>query len=895
MKDKRSPLLKPTTMAVAPLRFRGVPRRSRVLVYALLTVCIISLLPKVHLGGIGRTLLFFLVSPEFAGSYHGKSQEVDILQYVDPLIGTTNGGHVFPGASLPYGMAKAVADTQSPAENAAGFVSDANPVQGFSHMHDSGTGGQPSLGNFPLFVHPGCPDDDFKKCQYTVMERPVDRVPNSVYASPGYFTINLTNSVRAEMTVTQHAALYRFSFLNVNQSTVTLYNNESVKTGQVPYSPLILVDLIDLMNSRSMGGIQVYPDTGRVIGEGKYSPSFGSGNYQAFFCADFKGAQIRKTGTFIGTSNVTEGANFLDSVGGFYISSGSAGAWIQFEPPKDNNPILARVGVSFMSVDQACNNAQDEIPDWGFERVESDARKEWRKKLEVIQVDGTGVAEEMLTTFWSGLYRTLLSPQNYTGENPLWNSTEPYFDSFYCIWDSFRAQHPLLTIIDPPAQTDMVRALLDIYRHEGKLPDCRMSFCKGFTQGGSNADIVIADTYIKSLGREGDGNAINWTTAYEAVISDAEVEPQMWGVEGRGNLVSWHNLGYLPWDDTDRNGTGPQSRTISRGLEYAYDDFAISLLAAGLNHPKDAIKYSHRAANWKNYWNPDQKDFFRIPDTSDGELRSTNFTGFMQPRSADGTFKYQNTRSCSPVHDMHSCYYDTGLETYEGSPWLYSFFVPQDMSSLVTLMGGPANFVERLEYFHTSGISYMGNEQSFLTVFQFHYAARPGLSSYWAREYIPSLFNTSLNGIPGNDDCAMGAFSAFAMMGFFPVAGQDVYLLIPPFFREVKIKVKDSSSSSSSKNNNKWVVIKVKNFDPEGKRIYIQSAKLNGKKYTKSWITHDIFLKGGILEFTVGEEESKTWGVRSEDLPPSFKPLGPLPGDEQQRQIDDDDDDEIGG
>ncbi|KAK4164565.1 family 92 putative glycoside hydrolase [Cladorrhinum sp. PSN259] len=869
MKDKRSPLLKPTTnMAVAPLRFRGIPRRSRVLVYVLLTICIISLLPKVHLGGVGRTFLFFLVSPEFAGSYHDNSHEVDILQYVDPLIGTTNGGHVFPGASLPYGMAKAVADTLSPAENAAGFVSDTNPVLGFSHMHDSGTGGQPSMGNFPLFVHPGCPEDDFKKCQWTVMDRPVDRVANSVYAAPGYFTINLTNSVRAEMTVTQHAALYRFSFLNVNQNTVTLYNNESIKTGAVPYSPLILVDLVDLMNSRQMGGIQVYPETGRIIGEGKYSPSFGSGSYHAFFCADFKGAQIRKSGTFIGPDNSTEGVNFLDSVGGFYIPGGSAGAWIQFEPPKDpNKGILARVGVSFMSVDQACNNAENEIGDWGFERVESDARREWRKKLGVIQVDGAGVSEEFLTTFWSGLYRTLLSPQNYTGENPLWNSTEPYFDSFYCIWDSFRAQHPLLIIIDPDTQTDMVRALIDIYRHEGKLPDCRMSFCQGFTQGGSNADIVIVDTYLKNLRAN-----INWTTAYEAVISDAEVEPQNWGLSGRGNLESWHHLGYLPWDDTDRNGTGPQSRTISRGLEYAYDDFAISLLSAELGHAEDAVKYSRRAANWRNYWNPTQKDLFRIPDKPDGDLHSTNFTGFMQPRNADGTFKYQNTRSCSPVHNMHSCYYDTGLETYEGSPWLYSFFVPQDMSSLVSLMGGPQNFVDRLTYFHTSGISYMGNEQSFLTVFQFHYASRPGLSSYWAHEYIPSLFNTSLNGIPGNDDCAMGAFSAFAMMGFFPVAGQDVYLLVPPFFREVKIKAKEGTK-------NKWAVIRVENFDPEAKRIYIQSAKLNGKKYTKSWITHEFFLKGGLLEFVVGEEESKEWGVREADLPPSYKPLGPFPGD----------------
>jgi putative alpha-1,2-mannosidase len=217
---------------------------------------------------------------------------------------------------------------------------------------------------------------------------------------------------------------------------------------------------------------------------------------------------------------------------------------------------------------------------------------------------------------------------------------------------------------------------------------------------------------------------------------------------------------------------------------------------------------------------------------------------------------------------MHSCYYDTGLDTYEGSPWLYSFFAPQDMATLIGLMGGPAAFVQRLIYFHTSGISYMGNEQGFLPVFQFHYAARPGLSSYFAHRYIPSLFNATVNGIPGNDDCAMGAFSAFAMMGFFPVAGQDVYLLTPPFFPVVRIRAREEG---------KWAVIRVKNFDPKGERIYIQRARLNGKAYTRSWISHEFFLRGGELEITVGDTEG-SWGTRVVDLPPSHSIEGGVGG-----------------
>lgn len=380
-----------------------------------------------------------------------------------------------------------------------------------------------------------------------------------------------------------------------------------------------------------------------------------------------------------------------------------------------------------------------------------------------------------------------------------------------------------------------------------------MAFCKGFTQGGTNADVVIADAFLKGI-----TDGIDWDTAYEAVISDAEVEPKSWNTEGRGNLVSYHQLGYIPYDDEDTNGTGRNTRSISRTVEYAYEDFAISLLASGLGKAADAQKYMQRSGNWRNLWNREQGDVWARGGGEDAYIWS-DFRGFLQLRAVDGSWKYHDTRTCSPAHETHRCYLDTGMGTYEGSPWLYSFYVPQDMASLVAAMGGPKVFTQRLEYFHESGIIYMGNEQSFLPVFQFHYAGRPGLSSYWAHRYIPGLFNTTFGGIPGNDDCAMGAFSGMAMMGFFPVAGQDVYLLTPPFFGEVKLRAR----------NGQWAVIRVVNFDPTYGAKYIQSATLNGQSYTRSWITHEFFMKGGVLEYVVGPRES-TWGTADEDLPPSW-------------------------
>jgi putative alpha-1,2-mannosidase len=323
-------------------------------------------------------------------------------------------------------MAKAVADILSPAENAAGYVSDDSPVIGFSHMHDSGTGGKPSLGNFPLFAHPGCPEDDFSKCKFQTMERATNRVQGSALASPGYFSLNLTNSVRTEMTVTEHVALYRFSFLGTETVSVGVGKEKK----DVPYSPLVLVDLTDLGNTRSGGVVGVYPETGRIIGNGVYSPSFGVGQYKAYFCADFEGAKIRKTGTFV-RNNASDKVKWIDgATAGFFNAGGSAGAWVHFEKPAKGNSIRARVGVSFISVDRACANAETEIPDFGFERAQSVAREAWSGKLGSIQVDATGVSEEMQTTFWSGLYRSMLSPQNVTGENQLWNSTEPYYDSW---------------------------------------------------------------------------------------------------------------------------------------------------------------------------------------------------------------------------------------------------------------------------------------------------------------------------------------------------------------------------------------------------------------------------------------------------------------------------------
>ena len=339
----------------------------------------------------------------------------DVFRYVNQLIGTDNGGNVFAGATLPYGMAKAVADVDG--QNTGGFSTDGSNVTGFSHMHDSGTGGNPSLGNFPLFPQ-YCPEDIIDNCNFIKADRATHYINDSVVASPGYFALSLVNNIHAEMTVAEHAALYHFTFPPEEMGNGTAL------------SPLILLDLTDLDASRQNASISI-DENGRMKGNGTFIPSFGSGSFILHFCADFAGSTIKDTGIWVNNRAGTEPKQIFVTRGInlFYLESGG---WIRFNPP-ENGMISARVGVSFISADKACQNAENEIPgpEWDFNSTRQNAENAWREKLSVISIESGGVSDDLLANFYSAMYRTMMSPQNYTGENPLWQSSEPYYDSFY--------------------------------------------------------------------------------------------------------------------------------------------------------------------------------------------------------------------------------------------------------------------------------------------------------------------------------------------------------------------------------------------------------------------------------------------------------------------------------
>lgn len=341
----------------------------------------------------------------------------DPLQYVDPLIGSTNGGNVFAGASLPYGLAKAVADVDG--QNTGGFATDGSNVTGFSSVHDSGTGGNPSLGNFPLFPQV-CPGDDLNRCNFRIGDRKIHYKNNSVVARPGHFALELESGIKADMTTTERAALYRFTFSSPQSN------------GTTESHPLVLLDLTDLWQSRQNASVTIDRLTGRLTGNGTFLPSFGAGSYMMHFCVDFFGAEIFDSGVWVSNRAGTEPKQIYVTRG-FNLFYLEAGAFVRFKSLTKNSTVTARMGMSFISSDQACRSSESEIPNPldQFDEVVKRAQDAWREKLSVVSVAPEGESDALQRTFWSGLYRNMMSPQNYTGENPLWDSGIPYFDSFY--------------------------------------------------------------------------------------------------------------------------------------------------------------------------------------------------------------------------------------------------------------------------------------------------------------------------------------------------------------------------------------------------------------------------------------------------------------------------------
>ncbi|KDR66497.1 hypothetical protein GALMADRAFT_147915 [Galerina marginata CBS 339.88] len=774
----------------------------------------------------------------------------DPASLVIPFIGTTNGGHVFPGATLPHGMIKAGMDTDSPG-NHAGYDGDPQfNVTGFSQLHDSGTGGAVPLSNFKLFPFLQC--STFETCPTTMANRKILRrvLPNGLpddFASPGYFSTNLSNSIRVELTATRRTALHRYTF----------------PAGTT--NPRLLVDITnDGQKSSTNPVMTLDPDTARVEGGAEFSASFGPGRYKAFTCVDFKaeGYTLGKPteyGVWLSNFPVRGTTNLLQTYYGFVSEMG---AIFTFNPAPSNKPtsILARVGVSFISSAQACANAQEEIPDFDFDKVHAANRAQWNDLLGRIQVDTTGVSLETTQLFYSSLYRTHISPADYTGENPKWNSTEPYFDSLYCNWDTYRTLYPLMSLHDPITFARIVRGMIDIQKHEGWLPECRGATAQHFIQGGTNGDPILGEFFVK-FNKQAAALNVSPTDLYNALLADAEIQSPNWNLQGRqANL--WKQLGFIPQDMFDAGGAN--TKQVSRTLEHAFNDFAISQVAKTLGKTADKEKYLKRAGNFINVWNPN----ITVPD-------SPMVVGMMQPRFANGTFNFTDPRHCS-IHDpaQATCFLNAARRDgfYEGSPIIYSQYVPQDTAKLIELQGGVESFITRLDFIFNQSYFESTDEPSQQMPFMYHYANRPGLSTQRSRQVIAQFFNTSTNGLPGNDDSgAMGSYAAFYLAGMYPLPATQQILISSPYFPQI---------SFFNPIFNTTTTIVSHGFtgnppDGTGGNVFVKSISVNGKpSKSNCFLDWDVFVSGSLVELTLSNDITLGCGSGKDALPPSLSTGG---------------------
>ncbi len=724
-----------------------------------------------------------------------KAQNRDPVKYVDPFIGTEGGGHVFPGAALPFGMVKMGPDMGKNNTN-SGYEVKAK-INGFSHTHVSGTGGGAKYGNILVMPFTG-PFDQLHD---------VSSPGNHEKASPGYYAVNLTRyGIRAELTVTDHAGFHQYTFPESSNAHIMIDAGHFLQSG-VPYG-----------EGQELVGSEVHVLSNHEI-EG-YSRVRGGWNEGGAYTVYFDASFDTPADHFATWKNGTLTQGKRDQ----FDSGEKTGAVFTYHMAQGQK-IRIKVGISYISMAKAHQNAVTELNTWNFDAVKKKASEIWEKELEKISIDTPNLAYRKM--FYTALYHVMLMPTDRTDENPKWHSNVPYYDDYYAIWDTFRSSNPLLTLISPARERDIVRSLIDIYKYDRYMPDARSGNDNGRTQGGSNAEVLIADAYVKGL------KGIDYQTALKAMIKDAEMPAGGdQRKQGRGGLHDYKTLGYVS-TNYERAGT--------RTLEYAYDDFCLSEVAKGLGKDSLYNRYRTRADNWKNLWRP---------VTNDGA------TGFIWPRHPDGTWqKNFTTLTAGSWPDFF----------YESQSWEYSLYVPQDVNGLIEECGGKKTFIHRLNTFFLKdgktdsliGHYYnVGNEPGFLTPTLYIWAGRQDLTTERVWAIIHKYYHDSRAGLPGNDDSgAMSSWLAFHMMGLYPLAGQNVYLITAPHFKETIIHLENGRS----------FVIKAEGLSKTNR--YVTSATLNGKDLDQAWFHHTDIKDGGTLILKMGYKPDG-WG--SDNPPPSM-------------------------
>lgn len=715
----------------------------------------------------------------------------DMARWVDPRIGTEGPnaadiGNTFPGAATPFGLVRLGPDSVDRDANAG--YRPRGKIAGFSHLHVSGTGGGPKYG--VILTAPTTGDVAPSAHASTRSDEEIRVGRYSVTLAPW--------SIRAELTTGPRVGYHRYTFPAGARGNVLFDLAHVLESSYAPESQAYV------------GGTVSFASPHELHGHGNYRGGWNLGpEYRVYFCALLEPrVEPIEIGTWV------EGA-----VHPSHRSEPNDGKRVgaYFSVRTRGEPVELAVGISLASVPAACEAARAPGSPARFDAAREANVARWNEVLSRVEVDGA--TDDERTMLYTALYHAHLMPTDRTGDNPKWSSAEPYFDDYYAIWDTFRTLHPLLTLIQTKKQADMVRSLIDIQQHEGWMPDARSGDANGRTQGGSNADVVLADAFVKKV------PGIDWKAGYAALTKDAEIEPPDPIREGR-SLRGWLSKGYV---------TAEEARSGSRTVEYAYDDFAISEVARGLGLEADAARYAKRSGGWALLW--------------DATAMDLGATGFVRPRKADGVFKtpFDPRAKGSWKEDF-----------YEDTSWAYSLFVPHDVRAIVERSGGDDAFVRRLDALFDNGLFGMNDEPAFLQPYLYLWAGRPDRTALRVHDALSRHFHTGPTGLPGNDDAgAMSAWYVWSVLGIFPNAGQDVYLIGTPRFPRMVVHMESGRD----------LVVVAEGLDPERRRFYVQSATLDGRPLDRTWLRHAEIARGATLVFKMGAAPS-AWGRASR--PPSM-------------------------
>ena len=744
------------------------------------------------------------------------AQRPDPLNLVDPMIGTGPEGHTFPGATVPFGMVQLSPDTQiRPFKQsykwAAGYRYEDTTILGFSHTHFSGAG-HSDLGDVLLMpiggdhvpLEPGDPEKTRSGYRSRFSHA-------SEHAEAGYYSVFLQDSaVRAELTASERVGVHRYAFTNDAQRHVLLDLRSSIYN----YPGKVLWSSITIRNDGTVTGMRETRGwaPGRQLffairfsaptsGHALYNKEEDPPPYRGF----------KTPGTSPQDTQSIEGRG-LEAVFDFAPSS---------------TPLIVKVALSPVSEQNAIANMDAETPGFDFDSVRSTTQQMWREQLQSVEISAS---REMQKSLYTALYHALVAPSismdvngEYRGpDNQVHHAQGFRFVSTLSLWDTYRAEQPLMTLLEPEQRTnDLVHSLIASQQESpfGILPVWQFQGQETWCMIGYHAVPIIADAYMKGI-RGYDGQA-----ALNAMVSSATYGPY-------GNLASYMRLGYVP---IDRDG-----EAASKTVEYAFDDWTIARMARAMDKSTVAATFEKRASFWRNNFN--------------------KADGFIEPRMENGEYR-------KPFDPAKA---GEGSGFTEGNAWQYSWYQPQDELGLIDLLGGRDKLIARLDemfdqkvdpakYANVEDISGMigqyihGNEPSHHLAYLYMYAGAPLKTQARLKQIVDSQYKPAPDGLVGNDDLGqMSAWLVFTSLGFYPVApGSNQYVLGRPFVERAQLHLPNGK------------LLTIQSVNQAEKQGFLKDVLFDGKSLDRSYVTHEELMNGGELKFVFSSDKDAEWSHRT--------------------------------